>query len=65
MTQIETIETISCFDELAGWGLMSIFEPFGLMGPSFSECEYFVTEALEAEIVGRKSCRTVIHSKWI
>ena len=40
-------------------------ETFGLTKPRFSECEYLVTEALEAEIVGRESCKTVIHSEWI
>jgi len=40
-------------------------ETFGLTKPRFGECEYLFTEALEAEIAGRKSCKTVIHSEWI
>jgi len=40
-------------------------ETFGLTKPSFSECEYLVTEALKVEIVGRKSCKTAIQGEWI
>ena len=46
MTQIETIETISRFDGSAGWNLMIGVETFGLMAPSFGECEYLIKDPM-------------------
>tara|TARA_B110000503_G_scaffold138959_1_gene226195 strand:- start:659 stop:1810 length:1152 start_codon:yes stop_codon:yes gene_type:complete len=46
MTQIETIETIARFDGSAGWNLMIGVETFGLMAPSFGECEYLIKDPL-------------------
>lgn len=39
MSQIETIEVISRFDDSAGWSLMIGVETCGLLAPGFSQCE--------------------------